>query len=141
MQIKWDISNLPLKTREAMRRQRDDETVRALLAANERQKRIAEHHRNNPPRSCEGFGGQTMAFDPVVLAGLRRACNMQPGEQGKIMEWAARKWPGLYGHRHQPTRLQIGYGSTPEIRSRDVAPSRPGVRFSRVYEQIQNQTL
>lgn len=134
MNIKWDLTGLPLKTREFLRKQRDEATVKALLAANERQRQLAAHFRNNPTQARNGFGGQTMVFDPVVMAGLRREAGAQGGEDREIQKHYARKYPGLYTTRHRPTRLQVGYGSTPELASRDVKPTRPGVKFMRVYE-------
>ncbi len=135
MQLKWDLTGLPLKTREFLRKQRDEATVKALLAANERQRQLAEHFRNNPTQAREGFGGQTMVFDPVVMAGMRREARGQAGEDREIQRHYAKKYPDLYKTRHLPTRLQVGYYSTPMLITRDNVPTRPGVKFCRTYTE------
>lgn len=110
-----DLSRLPMSARKTFDQVIKSETMAQIVKAKKEQREIAAFYRAHPPRAVEGIGGMTMAFDPFIWSALRRVCKAAPGEEAEIQKWAARKYPELRV-RHLPTRLQVGYGSTPEYK-------------------------
>jgi hypothetical protein len=108
-----DLTALPLNARRTFDAVMKSETAAEIVRAKARQRRIAQWFHNNRPRAIEGLGGQIMAIDPFIWSALRRVCKAVPGEDQEVQNWAARKYPELRV-RHQPTRVQVGYGSTSE---------------------------
>lgn len=115
--LEVDLSRLPLSARRAFDEVIKSDTMAEIVRAKARQLEIARWYRDHPPRAIEGLGGQTMALDPFIWCALRRVCRPAPGEDGEVQAWAAKKYPQLRV-RHLPTRLQVGYWSTPEHRPR-----------------------
>jgi hypothetical protein len=127
--LQVDLSQLPPSARATFDRVCREQTAAEIVQAKIRQKQLAKHFRDNPPRAQEAIGGQTMVLDPFIWAALRRVTNAAPGEDEEVQNWAARKYPEWCRVRHLPTRLQVGYGSS----GLPASPPRPGVRFRKVY--------
>lgn len=113
--ITLDLSRLPLSARKTFDEVMRNETCANIVRAKKNQREIAAYFRAHPPRAIEGIGGQTMAFDPFVWSALRRVCNAAPGEDAEVQKWAAKRHPELRV-RHLPSKLQVGYWSTPEVK-------------------------
>jgi hypothetical protein len=113
--IELDLTALPLSARRTFDEVIRSETMAQIVRAKAEQLDLAAWNRRHPPRAIEGLGGQTFAATPFIWSALRRVCKAAPGEDVEIQKWAARKYPELRV-RHQPSKMQVGYWSTPEFK-------------------------
>lgn len=115
--LKIDLSALPPSARKSCDEVFRSQTMAEIVLAKKRQAEIADHYRQNPPRAIEGLGGMNMAFDPFLWSAIRRVCNVAPGEDAEAQAWMAKRYP-IFRVRHQATKVQVGYCSTPEFKPR-----------------------
>lgn len=113
--ITLDLTRLPMSARKTFDEVMRSETMANIVRAKKEQRELAAYYHRNPPRATEGLGGMTMAFNPFIWSALRRVTNAAPGEDAEVQKWAARKYPELRV-RHRPSKLQVGYWSTPEFK-------------------------
>lgn len=113
--LKIDLSALPLAARKTCDEVFRSQTMAEIVLAKQRQREIAEHFHKNPPRAVDGLGGMNMAFDPFLWSAIRRVCHVAPGEDAEAQAWMAKRYP-IFRVRHQATKVQVGYFSTPEFK-------------------------
>lgn len=122
-----DLTALPLSARKTFDEVMKSETIAHIIRAKKEQRELAAFYHRNPPRATEGIGGMTMAFNPFIWSALRRVCKAAPGEDAEVQKWAAKKYPELRV-RHLPSKLQVGYWSTPEF-----SPEVKSKKFTKTY--------
>ena len=90
-----------------------DEVLRAdfnktVLAAAERQRRMAAFNYLNRPLARDGFGEQTLMIDPVFDAMWRTYYGHNYSESKDLMRFLAKRNPEIVV-RSRGTRVQVGY--------------------------------
>jgi hypothetical protein len=128
-----DLTELPKAIREKIHRVCTDENAAKLVQAKLRQEQIAKFYRDHPPRAIEGVGGLTMSYDSYWINYFRWLTGETSDDE--IKKWMSKQWDA-FKVRHTGTKLQVGYGSTPERRKKEsgagAAPRNK--KFSKKYE-------